>query len=53
VVKYGITLEDKINVFFFLVNPSDEPRQQLRMLSRLVDIIERDNFTEELLNMKN
>ncbi|MFW5755322.1 MAG: amino acid permease [Tangfeifania sp.] len=51
--KYGITSEDEINVFFFLVNPFDEPRQQLRMLSRLIDIIERDNFAEDLLGMKN
>ncbi|MBN2637174.1 MAG: amino acid permease [Prolixibacteraceae bacterium] len=53
VVKFGITSEDKINVFFFLVNPSDEPRQQLRMLSRLVDIIERDDFTEKIMSLKN
>lgn len=52
VEKNGISSEDYIRVFFFLVNPSKEPRQQLRMLSRLIDIIERDNFTNEILGMK-
>ncbi|MDD4107799.1 MAG: amino acid permease [Prolixibacteraceae bacterium] len=49
----GISSEDSIRVFFFLVNPSDEPRQQLRMLSRLIDIIERDYFLETFLSLKN
>ncbi len=53
VVKNQIASEDNINVFFFLVNPSEEPRQQLRMLSRLVDIIDRENFTEDILKLKN
>ncbi|WP_372933681.1 amino acid permease [Mariniphaga sediminis] len=52
VEKNGISSEDYIRVFFFLVNPSKEPRQQLRMLSRLIDIIERDNFINEILGMK-
>jgi len=51
-VKNGISSEDFINVFFFLVNPSNEPRQQLRMLSRLIDIVERENFVPEMLNTK-
>ena len=53
VEKNGIASEDRINVFFFLLNPSEEPRQQLRMLSRLVDIIERDDFTDKMMNLKN
>jgi basic amino acid/polyamine antiporter, APA family len=53
VVKNGIASEDFIRIFFFLVNPSKEPRQQLRMLSRLIDIIERDNFVNEILKLKN
>jgi len=52
IVKNGISSEDYINVFFFLVNPSNEPRQQLRMLSRLIDIIERENFVSEMLKLK-
>jgi len=53
VIKDGISSEDFIRVFFFLVNPSEEPRQQLRMLSRLIDIIERDDFLEKILSLKN
>ncbi len=53
VQKKGISSEDYIRIYFFLVNPANEPRQQLRMLSRLIDIIERDNFVNEILNQKN
>jgi amino acid transporter/mannitol/fructose-specific phosphotransferase system IIA component (Ntr-type) len=47
--KGGISSEDYIRIFFFLVNPKAESRQQLRMLSRLVDIIERQRFLTEAL----
>lgn len=47
--KGGISSEDYIKVFFFLVNPTKESRQQLRMLSRLVDIVERENFMQNML----
>jgi len=47
--KGGISSEDYIRIFFFLVNPTAESRQQLRMLSRLVDIIERPDFLSEAL----
>jgi APA family basic amino acid/polyamine antiporter len=50
--KNEISSEDYIRIFFFLVNPPSEPRQQLRMLSRLVDIIEREEFVEEMLDHK-
>jgi basic amino acid/polyamine antiporter, APA family len=53
VEKFGISSEDDIRVFFFLVNPANEPRQQLRMLSRIIDIVERDNFVNEILSLKN
>jgi basic amino acid/polyamine antiporter, APA family len=53
VTKSGISSEDFIRVFFFLVNPAEESRQQLRMLSRLIDIVERDNFVNEILSLKN
>ena len=50
--KGAISSEDYIRIFFFLVNPADQPRQQLRMLSRLLDIIEREKFHEEVLSIK-
>ncbi|ASB50873.1 amino acid permease [Alkalitalea saponilacus] len=49
VSKGGVSSEDYIKVFFFLVNPAKEARQQLRMLSRLVDIIERKDFVKEMM----
>lgn len=51
--KNGIASKDFIKVFFFLVNPTKEPRQQLRMLSRLIDIIEREGFVSDILKLKN
>ncbi len=51
--KKGISSEDDIRIYFFLVNSANEPRQQLRMLSRLIDIIERDNFVNDMLSLKN
>ncbi|MDG5799435.1 amino acid permease [Marinilabiliaceae bacterium ANBcel2] len=53
VSKGGVSSEDYIKVFFFLVNPTEESRQQLRMLSRLIDIIEREDFVEEILKRDN
>jgi basic amino acid/polyamine antiporter, APA family len=53
VTKSGISSEDSIRIFFFLVNSANQPRQQLRMLSRLVDIVERENFANEMMNLKN
>jgi mannitol/fructose-specific phosphotransferase system IIA component (Ntr-type) len=50
--KGGISSEDYIRIFFFLVNPPSDSRQQLRMLSRLVDIIEREEFVEEMFDHK-
>jgi len=50
--KGGISSEDYIRIFFFLVNPPSESRQQLRMLSRLIDIIEREDFVEEIFDHK-
>ncbi|HRW63256.1 MAG TPA: amino acid permease [Bacteroidales bacterium] len=52
VFKRNILSEDYIKVFFFLINPAKEARQQLRMLSRLVDIVERENFTEDITSIK-
>ena len=52
VSKGAISRSDYIKVFFFLVNPAHETRQQLRMLSRLVDIVERDDFMEAMLKLQ-
>ncbi len=53
VQKKGISSEDNIRIYFFLINSADDPRQQLRMLSRLIDIIERENFVDDILSLKN
>ena len=52
VEKNGISSEDSIKVFFFLVSPDENPKQQLRMLSGLLDIAERDYFLQDLLSLK-
>ncbi len=53
VAKGEIISEDNIRVFFFMLSRSDEPKQQLRLLSRLMDIVERDNFVEDITGIKN
>jgi basic amino acid/polyamine antiporter, APA family len=53
VAKSGITSEDNIKVFFFMLNRPDEPKQQLRLLSRLMDIVERENFVDNITRIKN
>ncbi|MDA3881135.1 MAG: amino acid permease [Prolixibacteraceae bacterium] len=53
VSKGAISSEDYIRVIFFLVNPATEARQQLRMLSRLTDIVERENFVTNFLSFEN
>jgi len=50
--KHGIESSDFIRVFFFLVNPIEEPKQQLRMLTRLIDIVERDNFVKDITKLE-
>ncbi|MDR2928071.1 MAG: amino acid permease [Cytophagaceae bacterium] len=53
VIKKGETVfEDNIKIFFFLLNPAKEPKQQLRMLSRIIDIVERGHFCKEMLLFK-
>ncbi|MCW3787336.1 amino acid permease [Plebeiibacterium sediminum] len=46
---YGIKMPVQICVF--LVNSVEKPKQQLRMLSRLLDILEREDIVKALLNM--
>jgi amino acid transporter/mannitol/fructose-specific phosphotransferase system IIA component (Ntr-type) len=50
--KHGIESSDFIRIFFFLVNPIEEPKQQLRMLTRLIDIVERDNFVKDITKLE-
>lgn len=52
VSKKNIISEDYIKVFFFLVNPAKETRLQLRMLSRLIDIVERNNFISDITKLR-
>jgi len=52
VTKYGISSTDKIHVFFFIVAPEDNNRLLLRILSRLMDITERENFLKDILAQK-
>ena len=50
--KNGIRTTDVIKVFFFLVNADEKPKQQLRMLSSIIDIAERDYFVKDMLLLK-
>ncbi|MFP4042874.1 MAG: amino acid permease [Bacteroidales bacterium] len=52
VTKHGISSTDKIHVFFFIVAPVENSKLLLRILSRLMDITERENFLDELLAKK-
>lgn len=36
-----------------MLNRVDEPKQQLRLLSGLMDIVERDGFVEDISNIQN
>ena len=53
VEKGEISSADNIRVFFFLLSRSDNPKLQLRLLSRLMDIVERDRFVETICDIKN
>ncbi len=53
IVKGEITSEDDIQVFFFMVSGAHNPKLQLRMLSRLMDIVERPKFIDEVLAYEN
>lgn len=52
VSKHGIVSKDRIRCFFFLINSEDKPKQQLRMLTRLIDIVERRGFVNQMIKMK-
>lgn len=53
VVKGEIHSEDNIRVFFFMLSRVDEPKQQLRLLSRLMDLVERKNFVNDITTIEN
>lgn len=40
-----------IHICCFMINSDENPKQQLRMLSRLVDIMERPEFVKEIIKM--
>jgi amino acid transporter/mannitol/fructose-specific phosphotransferase system IIA component (Ntr-type) len=50
VKKEGLVSKEKIKIFFFLVNNENNPKQQLRMLSRIIDIAERDHFIKDIFS---
>ncbi|MFO7827049.1 MAG: amino acid permease [Bacteroidales bacterium] len=50
ITKHGINSTDKIHVFFFIVAPQNNNKLLLRILSRLMDITERENFLVDLLS---
>jgi APA family basic amino acid/polyamine antiporter len=48
--KAGVLNKERIKIFFFLVNDENNPRQQLRMLSNIMNIVERDHFIKDMLS---
>nr|WP_319401302.1 amino acid permease [uncultured Carboxylicivirga sp.] len=40
-----------IHICCFMINSDENPKQQLRMLSRLVDIMERPGFVQKIISM--
>ncbi len=48
----GTSSRETIRIFFFLVNDENNPRQQLRMLSSIIDIAERDHFIKDIFSSK-
>ncbi len=40
-----------VHICTFLINSDENPKQQLRMLSRLIDILEREYIVDTLINM--
>ena len=52
VEKDGALSKEKIKIFFFLLNDENNPKQQLRMLSNILNIAERDHFIKDILSLK-
>ncbi|MDX9771361.1 MAG: amino acid permease [Tenuifilaceae bacterium] len=53
VEKGEISSKDNIRVFFLLLSPIDNPKLQLRLLSRIMDIVEREKFVETICDISN
>lgn len=53
VEKGEISSKDNIRVFFLLLSPVDNPKLQLRLLSRIMDIVEREKFVETICDISN
>ena len=51
--KNGQQYEEIIKVFFFLVHSDQKPKLQLRILSGILDIAERDHFIKDILSFNN
>jgi basic amino acid/polyamine antiporter, APA family len=51
--KGEVSSVDHIRVFFFLLSRSDNPKLQLRLLTRLLDIVDRKNFIESICSTTN
>ncbi len=45
--------EESIKVFFFLVHTDKKPKLQLRILSGILDIAEKDHFIKDIFSFKN
>ncbi len=52
VEKDGRASKEKIKIFFFLVNDKNKPKEQLRMLSSIMNIVERDYFIKDVFSSK-
>ncbi|WP_430811985.1 MULTISPECIES: amino acid permease [unclassified Carboxylicivirga] len=44
-------LKMPVQICVFLINSEDNPKQQLRMLSRILDILDREHVVKALINM--
>jgi len=53
VEKGEISSKDNIRVFFVLLSPMENPKLQLRLLSRIMDIVEREKFVETICDLSN
>jgi len=51
--KNGEESEELIKVFFFLVHSDKKPKLQLRILSGILDIAEKDHFIKDILSFTN
>ena len=50
--RHGVMGKEKIKIFFFLVNDELKPKQQLRMLSGIIDFAEWDHFIKDMFSFE-